>query len=132
PPNPELPDPAKAQRELFADDRMFHVMAEAGFETNGTDGEIEFGNTRWKLSGMWHLGYKPEHGYEAELMAGRYIGKMQWLFPYLGFDYHLKHHGGPENIFGDETENWFGQVSNKNDRQVGIVGVIYTLPLLIQ
>ena len=44
----------------------------------------------------------------------------------------MKHHGGPENIFGDETENWFGQVSNKNDRQVGVLGVAYTLPLLIQ
>jgi hypothetical protein len=29
----------------------------------------------------------------------------------------MKHHGGPENIFGDESENWFGQESNKNDRQ---------------
>ena len=132
PPNPEIPDPALAQRKLFADDRMFHVMAEAGFETNGTEGEVMLGNTRWKLSGMWHIGYKPEHGYEAEAIAGRYLGKMQWLFPYVGFDYHLKHHGGPENIFGDETENWFGQTSNKNDRQAGILGVTYTLPLLIQ
>lgn len=132
PPNPEIPDPALAQRKLFADDRMFHVMAEAGCETNGTEGEVMLGNTRWKLSGMWHIGYKPEHGYEAEAIAGRYLGKMQWLLPYAGFDYHLKHHGGPENIFGDETENWFGQTSNKNDRQVGILGVTYTLPLLIQ
>lgn len=130
--NPEIPNPAYAQRKLFADDRMFHIMAEAGFETNGTEGEVMLGNTRYKLSGMWHIGYKPEHGYEAEVIAGRYLGKMQWLFPYIGFDYHLKHHGGPENIFGDETENWFGQVSNKNDRQAGTIGVIYTLPLLIQ
>ena len=132
PSNPEIPDPALAQRKLYADDRMFHFMGEAGFETNGTEGEVMLGNTRWKLSGMWHVGYKPEHGYEAEAIAGRYLGKMQWLFPYVGFDYHLKHHGGPENIFGDETENWFGQVSNKNDRQAGVLGVTYTLPLLIQ
>jgi CopA family copper-resistance protein len=132
PPNPEIPDPKLAQQKLFADDRMFHFMARAGIESNGTEGEAMWGNTRWKIGGMWHLGYKPSHGYEAELLAGRYIGKMQWLFPYIGYDYHLKHHGGPENIFGDETENMFGQVSNKNDRSTAVIGFVYTLPLLIQ
>jgi hypothetical protein len=43
---------------------MFHLMAEIGLETNGTEGEVMLGNTRWKAGGMWHLGYKPEHGYE--------------------------------------------------------------------
>ena len=45
------------------------------------------------LQQMWHLGYHDEHGYESETNFGRYIGRMQWLFPYIGFDYHYKKEG---------------------------------------
>lgn len=131
PPNTELPDPKKALRKLFADDREFHPMAKIGLETNGSDGEAMLANTRWKLETMWHLGYNHHHGYESETMVGRYLGKMQWWFPYIGFDYHYKLEGGPKNIFGDETNNWFGQVSNKNNRTAFVAGIEYILPLLI-
>jgi CopA family copper-resistance protein len=78
PQNPEIPDPKFAQRKLYADDRMFHFMAKAGIESNGSDGEAMFANTRWKASTLWHLGYKDKHGYESETMIGRYLGRMQW------------------------------------------------------
>ncbi|MEP7171437.1 MAG: copper oxidase, partial [Bacteroidota bacterium] len=39
--------------------------------------------------------------------------------------------GSPKNIFGSEEKNWFGQVSNKNDRQTFIAGIAYTLPMLL-
>jgi CopA family copper-resistance protein len=142
PPNPEIPNPALAYRKLKSDDRMFHFMAKVGIQTNGSDGEAMFANTRWKASTMWHLGYHDMHGYESETMIGRYIGRMQWLYPYIGFDYHYKTeaafqknffdlHGSVKNIFGSEEKNWFGQKSNKNNRHTVVAGVTYTLPMLV-
>jgi CopA family copper-resistance protein len=131
PANPEIPDPKLAQRNLFADDRKFHFMARIGIESNGSDGEAMFAQTRWKISTLWHLGYHNEHGYESETMIGRYLGRMQWWYPYAGFDYHYKVEGGPKNIFGNEEKNWFGQTSNKNNRKTVVAGIAYTLPMLL-
>ena len=130
PANPEIPNPKLAQRKLFADDRMFHLMGKLGIENNGSDGEAMLANTRWKLSTLWHLGYHDMHGYESETMVGRYLGRMQWWYPYVGFDYHYKVEGGPKNIFGNEEKNWFGQTSNKNNRRTVVAGIAYTLPML--
>ncbi len=130
PPNPEITNPKLAQRKLFADDRMFHFMARAGIESNGSDGEAMFANTRYKLSTMWHLGYHDMHGYESETMFGRYLGRMQFWYPYVGFDYHYKMEGGPKNIFGSEEKTWLGQTSNKNNRHTVVAGIAYTLPML--
>ncbi len=133
PANPEIPNPKLAQRKLFADDRKFHFMTKVGIETNGSDGEAMFAQTRWKVSTLWHLGYHDEHGYESETMIGRYFGKMQWLYPYVGFDYHYKRVTGPhevQNIFRGEQTNWLGQTSNKNNRHTAVVGVVYILPML--
>ena len=129
-PNPEITDPKAAQLMLFNDDRMPHFMAKAGIEYNGSDGEMMLANTRYKLSEMWHLGYHDMHGYESETMFGRYLGRMQWWYPYVGFDYHYKVPGGPKNIFGSEEKNWFGQKSNKNNRHTIAAGLAYTLPML--
>jgi FtsP/CotA-like multicopper oxidase with cupredoxin domain len=130
PPNPEVPDPKYALHKLYQDEKMPHFMARVGIENNGSDGEAMLENTRYKLSTMWHLGYHDMHGYESETMFGRYLGKMQWWFPYVGFDYHFKKEGGPKNIFGSEEKNWFGQVSNKSNRKTVVAGIAYTLPLL--
>ena len=130
PPNPEIPNPKLAQRKLFADDREFHFMGEDNIATNGNEGMAMIANTRWKISTLWHLGYHDMHGYESETMVGRYFGKMQWLYPYIGFDYHYKMEGGPNNIFGSEEKNWFGQTSNKNNRHTIVAGIAYTLPML--
>ncbi len=130
PANPEIPNPKLARRKLNADDRMFHFMTNIGLSSNGSDGEAMIANTRWKLSTIWHLGYHDEHGYESETMFGRYIGRNQWLYPYIGFDYHYKKEGGPKNLFGNEDKNWFGQTSNKLNRKTIIAGVAYTLPML--
>ena len=73
------------------------------------------------------------HGYESETMFGRYLGRMQWWYAYGGFDYHFKKMTPPEdrNIFGSDNTNMFGQVSNKNNRQAAVVGLAYTLPMLL-
>lgn len=129
--NPEIPNPKLAQRKLFADDRKFHSMARIGLESNGTDGEAMIANTRWKFSTLWHLGFHARHGYESETMIGRYFGKMQWLYAYAGFDYHFKEMKLSEsNIFGNESNNMFGQKSNKNNRKTAVIGISYTLPML--
>jgi len=131
PPNPEIPDAKLAQRQLFRDDRMFHPMARIGLESNGSDGEAMIANTRWKISSLWHLGMHDRHGYESETMIGRYLGRNQWWYPYIGFDYHYKAFNPKEkNIFGSDEKNMFGQVSNKENRSTVVAGVAYTLPML--
>ncbi|MGN6543196.1 MAG: multicopper oxidase domain-containing protein, partial [Ginsengibacter sp.] len=125
PVNPELPDRVKAKREFRKDNRMFLPMASIGVESNGSDGAFRILGNRYELQGLWHWGLTPEKGHEAELNFGRYLGKMQWLFPYVGFDYHYAK-------VGDKIEkNAFGQVSNKNNRKTFVAGVQYTLPMLL-
>jgi hypothetical protein len=106
-------------------------MAKVGIESNGSDGMAMLANTRWKVSTMWHVGYNKMMGYESETMFGRFIGKMQWLYAYIGFDYHYKVDGGPKNIFGSKTKNWLGQTSNKENRKTVVAGIAYTLPMLL-
>jgi hypothetical protein len=131
-PNPDIPDPKLAQRKLFRDDRMPHPMARIGLESNGTDGEAMLGQTRWKANTIWHLGPTSKEGYESETMIGRYLGRMQWWFPYVGFDYHYKNPKNNEkNIFGSDAKNMFGQVSNKERRNTAVAGIAYTLPMLV-
>ncbi|GAA4195976.1 hypothetical protein GCM10022289_00940 [Pedobacter jeongneungensis] len=135
PPNPEIPDPKLAQRKLFSDDRVFHPMARIGIETNGSDGEIMLANTRYRFTTEWRIGFDKEMGYESESHFGRYIGRNQWLLPYIGWDFR-KRTVDPldKNVFGQSLSpgnNLFGQGNTKNFRQVFHLGVQYTLPLLI-
>ena len=130
PPNPEVPDPKMAMKMVNMDDRMPHLMAKVGIESNGSDGSAALATTRWKASTLWHIGYQDNHGFESETMIGRYLGKNQWWFPYIGFDYHYKREGGPKNIFGSEKYNWFGQLSNKDNRKTVMAGIAYMLPML--
>jgi CopA family copper-resistance protein len=125
-PNPEIPNPKLAQRKLFADDRAFHFMAENDFATNGNDGEAMYQSTRWSIGTEWRLGYNDMHGYETETHIGRYIGKMQWLMPFVGFDW--RYRVMPD---GEVETNMFGQTNTKDNRHFLSVGVNYTLPLLI-
>lgn len=135
PPNPEIPDPKLAQRKLFSDDRMFHTMAQIGLETNGSDGQIMVANTRYRFSTEWRVGFDKEMGYESESHFGRYLGRNQWLFPYIGWDFRKRTVDPTEkNIFGQSLapgDNLFGQSNTKNFRQVFHLGVQYTLPMLI-
>ena len=123
--NPLISNPKLAQRKLFADDRAFHFMAENDFATNGNDGMAMIQNTRWSLGAEWRLGYEDMHGYEAEFHLGRYIGKMQWLMPFIGFDWRYR------KMDGEMEENIFGQVNTKDRRAVLSLGVNYTLPMLV-
>lgn len=132
PPNPQLPDLKYARRKLFADDRKFYLKANVGLETNGSDGEIQYANTRWIAASEWRLGIKPEYGYESETYIGRYLGKMQWWMPFVGFDYHYNNRAKKPGEPGYEVErNLFGQESNQANRRTVMAGIRYTLPILI-
>ncbi len=125
-PNPLIPNPKLAQRKLYADDRKFHFMAENDFATNGNDGMAMFQNTRWSLGTEWRLGYNDKHGYETETHVGRYIGKMQWLMPFIGFDWRYR-----KMKIHEQEKNLFGQTNKKDNRSAVSLGFMYTLPMLI-
>lgn len=124
PANPEIPDPQKAIRKIYADDRKIHTAARIGLESNSSDGELTFANTRYRLQTEWRVGYNAADGYETESHFGRYFGQTQWLFPYVGWDFRYRRMDGPE-------KNVFGQVSTKNRRSVLHAGIEYTLPMLV-
>jgi CopA family copper-resistance protein len=126
PKNPLIKNPSYAQRKLFSDDRHFHVMAENDFATNGNDGMLMIQNTRWSIGSEWRLGYNDMHGYETETHIGRYIGKMQWLMPFIGFDWRYRKMG-----IDEREENLFGQSNTKDNRTQFSLGVAYTLPMLL-
>jgi len=125
-PNPLIPNPKLAQRRLFADDRKPHFMAENDFATNGNDGMAMLQNTRWSIGTEWRLGYNDMHGYETETHMGRYIGKMQWLMPFIGFDWRYR-----KMKMDEQEENLFGHVSKKDNRTAISLGFMYTLPMLV-
>ncbi|MFT4154231.1 multicopper oxidase domain-containing protein [Parafilimonas sp.] len=124
PSNPEVHDPAMMYKMLKMDDRMFHFTAQNDFATNGNDGSLLYSNTRWGFQGEWRLGYNDNRGYEVETHFGRYIGKMQWLFPYVGIDWRYRNGAAGE-------KNIFGRKNTKDDRKVFHAGIQYTLPFLI-
>lgn len=124
--NPEIPNPKLAQRKLFADDRMFHFMAENDFASNGNDGMAMLANTRWSIGAEWRLGYNKMHGFETETHIGRYIDRMQWLMPFVGFDWRYR-----KMEVGEQETNIFGQKSTKDKRSMFSLGLAYTLPMLV-
>jgi len=127
-PNPLIPNPKYAYRKLKSDDRKLHFMGQNDFASNGNDGEAMLANTRWKLSSEWRLGYMDMHGYEVETHLGRYIGKMQWFMPFIGFDYRYRKRDGEINF---QAENIFGQTDTKDTRISPSLGFLYTLPMLV-
>lgn len=121
----DITNPKVARRGLNSDDRRFHPMGSVGLESNGSDGEFMLANTRYRLSTEWRLGLKSHHGNESETYFGRFLGRMQWWFPFIGFDYH-------RNTSRNETEkNMFGQISNQTNRKALVAGIQYTLPMLV-
>ena len=125
-PNPLIPNPKFAQRKLFGEDKKFHAMAENDFASNGNDGMVMLQNTRWSIGSEWRLGYNNIHGYESETHIGRYIGKMQWLMPFIGFDWRYR-----KMEMGESEKNLFGQINTKDERRQISIGVAYVLPMLI-
>ncbi len=123
-PNPLLPDKKWAYKKLQRESNELHFMFQNDFATNGNDGIAMLQNTRWSFGTEWRLGYNDRHGYETETHIGRYIGRNQWLMPFIGFDWRYRKHETPER-------NLFGQTNTKDNRTQFSLGVAYTLPMLI-
>ena len=124
-PNPLLPDKKWAYKKLQKESNELHFMAQNDFATNGNDGMAMLQNTRWSLGTEWRLGYNDHHGYEIETHLGRYIGKNQWLMPFVGFDWRYRKQDG------EFEKNVFGQTNTKDNRAQLSAGVAYTLPMLV-
>jgi CopA family copper-resistance protein len=125
-PNPLLPNKEWAYKKLQQESNGLHVMAENDFATNGNDGQAMVQNARWSFGTEWSLGYHDDHGYEVETHIGRYIGRSQWLMPFIGFDWRYRKFG-----MNEIEKNVFGQSNTKDNRAVVSLGVNYTLPLLV-
>lgn len=124
--NPRLDDKKEAYKILQKESDMPHLMATSDFANNGIDGEAMLQKSRWSLGTEWRLGYNKMHGYEVETHLGRYIGKMQWLMPFIGFDWRYRKMG-----IDEQETNLFKQVNKKDNRSAISLGVMYTLPMLV-
>ncbi|PWU05055.1 MAG: copper oxidase [Bacteroidetes bacterium] len=124
PPNPEVPDPKMAMKMVNMDDRMIHPYGNISLESNGTDGEFFLAGTRNRFQTEWRIGLNDESGYESESHFGRFLGRTQFWFPYIGWDFRYRK-------YAEEEKNMFGQTTTKDDRKVFCAGLAYTLPMLI-
>jgi FtsP/CotA-like multicopper oxidase with cupredoxin domain len=124
--NEYLPNKAKAYKILQRESNGAHLMAENDIATNGNDGMVMLQNTRWSIGTEWRLGYHNMHGYETETHLGRYIGRMQWLMPFIGFDWRYRKFG-----IDEQEQNLFKQTNSKDNRSLLSLGVNYTLPMLL-
>ena len=124
--NPYLPNKAMAYKMLQRESNMSHFMIQNDFANNGNDGELMFQNARWSLGTEWRLGYNNMHGYEIETHFGRYVDKMQWLMPFIGFDWRYRKMGMDEH-----EKNIFGQENEKDNRAAMSLGFNYLLPMLV-
>lgn len=130
PPNTQLPNKKKSIRKLYVDDREIHPMMQISYESNGSDGEIMFANTRWFFQTEWRLGFNLHHGYESESHFGKYFGRNQFLNIYIGWDIRYRNKLDYMDLNTSEM-SIFQQMNTKDDRYVACVGIQYVLPLLI-
>lgn len=124
--NDLLPNKQLAYRKLQKESNRFHFMIQNDFATNGNDGEMMLQNARWSIGTEWRLGYSNKHGYETETHIGRFIGRNQWLMPFVGFDWRYRKMGHAE-----VEKNLFGQKSTKDNRIAVSLGFVVTLPMLV-
>lgn len=125
--NPYLTDKELAYKILQRESNAWHFTFENDFASNGNEGEMSVQNARWEVGADWHLGYTDKSGYEAQAVVGRYMDKMQWFMPFVGFEWRHRLIGGHP----DEGKNLFGQKSTKDNRTAASIGIKYTLPFLI-
>lgn len=123
--NPLLPDKKRAYKKLQKESNQLHLIAQNDIATNSNDGMAMLQNARWRFGTEWRLGYKSHHGYESETHIGRYIGRNQWLMPFIGFDWRYRKQDG------EFEKNIFGQTNTKDNRTQFSLGIAYTLPMLL-
>lgn len=123
--NPYIQNKKMAYKMLQRESNMPHFMIQNDFAFNGNDGDWMLQNARWSLGTEWRLGYNNMHGYETETHLGRYVDRMQWFMPFIGFDWRYRSMGIDEH-----ARNLFGQKNEKDKRGAFSIGFNYTLPML--
>ena len=124
-PIPGIADPRRALRKIYSDDREIRPAGTVGLESNGSDGEVMLANTRYRFQAEWRVGTDERKGYETESHIGRYLGKMQYWMPYVGWDFRYR------RIPDAGEKSLFGQTDTKDHRNVFCFGVQYLLPYLV-
>ena len=125
-PNPYLTNPKKDWKDFLKDNHMWAHTATVAIESRSTHAALRVGDARYELQGELHTGYTKSNGYEAELKFGRYIGKFQWLYPYIGIQSRSRN-----NEASDDRKTMFGQLAEHNRRHVFAAGFQYILPWLV-
>ncbi|ODM55217.1 multicopper oxidase domain-containing protein [Elizabethkingia meningoseptica] len=125
-PNPYLTNPKKDWKDFLKDNHMWAHTATVAIESRSTHAALRVGDARHELQGELHTGYTKSNGYEAELKFGRYIGKFQWLYPYIGFQSRSR-----ADDPGENRKTMFGQFAEHDKRHVFAAGFQYILPWLV-
>ena len=122
PKNPQLHDP-EMDWKMFSTmmDNMKRLSVMNEVSNKGNIGKLMIENNRWALQSEWKLAYKSDPGYEVEARVGRYIGKMQWLMPYVGYKFSYNK--------GHKEKNIFGQRNNHATVNNLTLGARYLLPM---
>ena len=76
--------------KVYADDREIRPMARVGLESNGSDGEAMLANTRYRFQTEWRLGTDEGKDMKVKVISGRYLGRMQYWLPYVGWDFRYR------------------------------------------
>ncbi|MGM5629340.1 multicopper oxidase domain-containing protein [Apibacter raozihei] len=124
PQNPQLPDSAMSWKMFSMMDKMKRFSIQNEFSSGGNTGKLMLENKRWALQSEWKLAYQSDPGYEAEVRLGRYIGKMQWFMPYIGYNWN--------HTSSEREKNIFGQRQNRQTINDLTIGFRYLLPMLVR
>ena len=124
--NPLIKDKQAYYKKLQRMNDPYYFSIQNDFATNGNDGMLQLEKTRWAFNTEWRLGYNDKNGYEVDARFGRYLGRMQWFMPFIGYSYSYRNDGRTK-----VEKNIFGQKNLKDSRNQFSLGFMYTLPLLI-
>ncbi len=125
-PNPNLTNPKKDWKDFLKDNHMWANTATVALESRSSHIAARVGDARYELQGELHTGYTKTDGMEAEVRFGRYLGKFQWLYPYVGFQTRSR-----DRESGDARRTMFNQLAKHNNRHVFTAGFQYILPWLV-
>lgn len=123
PKNPQLHDPKMDWKMFTMMDKMKRFMIQNEVSNQGNIGKARLENKRWGTQTEWKLAYKSDPGYDVEARFGRYIGKMQWFFPYIGYNFSYNR--------GKKDKNIFGQKYTDDTRNLFTAGFRYLLPMRV-
>ncbi|WP_184187564.1 multicopper oxidase domain-containing protein [Chryseobacterium defluvii] len=136
-PNPQLPNRKLAWKNFIKDNRMISSMAMLDMASNKIHAEtMTMFGPRWASLNEFHSNWDFNH-FDGNFKVGRFLGKFQWVLPYVGFRIQNSHEimesrmmEGMHMEQGDK-KTWFGQNKTPKNKNTFITGVQYLLPMLV-